>query len=97
VGYPYIVRVWGDRGYLRGAALQLFTLMYTLGIAVAPLIIEPFLVTLPSNVDTQTCDDVSASTFNVTRYAGNDVMHDAMMTSHSSSSSIVYHVFDSDE
>jgi hypothetical protein len=81
VGYPYIVRVWGDRGYLRGAALQLFTLMYTLGIAVAPFIVEPFLVTLPNNVDTQTCDEVSAPTFNVTRYAGNAVMHDAMMTS----------------
>jgi fucose permease len=83
MGYPYIVHVWGDRGYLKGAALQLFTLMYTLGIAVAPLIIEPFLVTLPSNVDNQTCDDVLASTLaswtklNVTR-DDNNVMHDAV-------------------
>jgi hypothetical protein len=55
VGYPYIACVWSDSGYSREAALQLFTLMYTLGVVVAPFVIDLLLVELPHNVDDQTC------------------------------------------
>jgi hypothetical protein len=55
VGYPYIARVWSDKGYSRETALQLFTLTYTVGIVVAPLVIDLFLVALPSDVDDQAC------------------------------------------
>jgi fucose permease len=55
VGFPYIARVWSDKGYSRETALQLITLMYSLGIVTAPLVIDLLLVALPSDVDDQTC------------------------------------------
>jgi hypothetical protein len=47
--------VWSDRGYSRETALQLFALVYTLGVVVAPFVIDLFLVALPTDVDDLTC------------------------------------------
>ncbi len=66
VGYPYIIRIWSEQGYIKGAALQVFTIMYALGYVVVPLITDSFLITLPDDIDKQACEEIDSNVASLT-------------------------------